>query len=241
MDEFLLFGHKMSGCLRRAEAVVTGERQQIRYRIAGLETGSAGMTVEAIAPKKGPDRRMEVVGLFKKTVADLQAGAFTDPRWTLDDLRGFRELIAPLKRTKQVWVDGQQLTSQYIANIDKILGSSVGAEGFVSGRLERLNVHNRNEFVLYPPIIGASIVCHFPDELFERVRDAIKRSVTVCGTLFYVPDKPFPDRVHVRALEIHPPDDELPKLRELRGSFRGCTDGLSSVEFVRSTRDEQEN
>lgn len=239
-EDFRQFCDKIAECLRRTETAVTKQPKRIRYRVSDLQASSAQMTLEPIAPKKGPDPRSEVVGLFKKSVADLQAGTFADPRLTPDDLREFRDLYARRGTTKEVWVDGAKLTSQYVANIDRILGSSVGAEGFVTGRLERLNVHNRNEFVLYPPLMGTSIICHFPDGLFEMVRAGIKRNVTVSGTLFHLPDKPFPDRVHVTTLELHPPDGELPNLRDLRGLFPDCTGGMSSVDFVRSLRDEQD-
>jgi hypothetical protein len=199
------------------------------------------MTLEAIRPRKGPDRRVEVVEFFKKTVAELQVGTSVDSRLTPDDLRDFRGLFAHLRKTKEVWIGQSQVTSQYVANIDKILGNSVRSEGAVSGLLERLNVHNRNEFALFPPVLGAQVVCSFPDEMFEQVRSGIKRNVTVSGTLFYHPDKPFPERVHVRELEIHPPDDELPKLGELRGLFAGSTNGVTAVEFVRALRDEQQD
>lgn len=240
-EDLRIFCDKMAICLRRSETVVAKRSGRIRYRVVELHAGSAAMTLEAIRPKNGADRRAEVVEFFKSTVADLQAGTSVDPRLTPDDLRGFRDLLGRLKRTKEVWIGEGQLTSQYLANIDKILRSSIRSEGAVSGLLEKLNVHNRNEFVLFPPVLGAQVACTFPEELFEHVRAAIKRNVTVSGTLFYHPNKPFPELVHVRELEIHPPDEELPKLGELRGLFAGCTNGLSAVEFVRALRDEQQD
>ena len=198
------------------------------------------MMLEALAPKsrKTRDRRAEVLAFFKKTVSDLQIGTKIDPRVTLDDLVVFRQLVAPLKRTKEVWVDTSQITSQYIANIDKLLATPLVTQGSVSGFVHGLNVHNRNEFMLYPPLPGYRIVCSFPEEMFELVRAAIKKNVTVTGALYHHPDRPFPDRVKVHDIEVHPPDNELPKLRELRGILRGSTGGLRAVDFVRKLRDE---
>ncbi len=238
-NDFRMFCDRIADCLRRAEAIVTNQAGRIRYRVVALQAGSAMMTLEAVAPKKGKDRRAEVVAFFRKTVGDLQVGTAVDARLTPDDLERFRDLRATLRKTKEVWIEDGQLTSQYLANIERLLGSSIASEGFVTGFLERLNVHNRNEFVLYPPIAGAYVVCHFPSEMFEQVRAAIKRNVTVSGRLFYHPEKRFPEKVHVLTLEIHPPDEQLPKLRDLRGLLQGCTNGVTVVEFIRAIRDEQ--
>jgi len=204
-----------------------------------LRDSSAGIGLEAIRPKKGADYRTEVLSLFKKTVATLQAGGAVDPRWTPEALEDFRALYKAPRKTKEIWIGGKQITSRYLANIDEILKPALASEGSVTGILERLNVHDKNEFVLYPPLWGA-VTCAFPDELFEQVRAAIKRNVTVFGTLGYPPDKPYPAKVQVKSLEVHPPDDELPTLRELRGSFRGCLEGETATEFVRAIRDDQD-
>lgn len=244
-EDFRTFCDKIMECLRRSEFAVTRRIGSIRYRIVDMRGGSAALTLEPIAPvqkkKKKPDRRQDVVGFFKRTVASLEVSTNYDPRLSPDDLVAFRELRAPLRRTKEVWVADAQLTSQYIANIDRILGTPIRSEGSVSGFLEGLNLHQKNEFILYPPILGYRIVCSFPEQMFELVRAALKKNVTVRGTLYHHPDRPFPDRVQVKELEIHPPDNELPTLRDLRGSFRGCTEGRSAVDFVRVLRDEQQN
>jgi hypothetical protein len=237
--DFNAFCGKLTKCLRRSEAVVTHEAGRLRFRIAGLHSSSAAMKLEPIRPKKGPDRRVEIVRLFKETVSHLQAGVPVDPRWTGEDLKEFRGLFTSLKNTKEVWIEGVQVTAQYLANVDNILGSSISSKGSVSGFLEALNVHTSNRFVLYPPILDSRVICYFPESMFEQVRAAIKRNVTVTGLLFYQPDRPFPEKVQVEALEVHPPDSELPTLDQLRGVFGGCTGGKSAVEFVRGIRDKQ--
>jgi hypothetical protein len=236
--DFRTFCDRMADCLRRSEAIVAETSGRVRYRIVDLQSASAGLTLAAIPPAKGLDRSKAVVGFFKQTVAQLQSGGRIDPRLTLDDLKAFREMIVRPKRTKEIWIDGGQVTSQYVANIDRMLDQSLRSVGTVTGRLERLNVHNKNEFILFPPVPGVQVVCSFTDELFPKVREAIKQNVTVTGTLFYQPDKPFPDRVHASELEIHPPDSELPKLADLKGLFQGAIGDMTAVDFVRAIRDE---
>ncbi|MCX7428504.1 MAG: hypothetical protein NTW96_23120 [Planctomycetia bacterium] len=239
-DDFRNFCDSLAACLRKSEELLTSGPTRIRYRIVGLENASAAVTLEAIAPTNGRDPRPEVLGLFRETVVNLQSGRPVDSRIGRDVLAAYRELISPLhRRTKEVWVDSSCLTTQYGASIDEILGSSIPSEGSVRGVLERVNVHNRNEFVLYPPLPGYSVSCSFPDSMLEQVRRAIKSNVTVWGRLHFQPDAPFPHQVHASRMEIHPPDDELPTFSDLRGTAKECTGTLTSVAFVRAVRDEQ--
>ena len=238
LDDFTGVCRALSKCLRRVDDVVRPEGSRLRYRIVAMQAASAAITLEAIRPSTGRDERGAVVGLFRDTATRLQAGKTPDGRFTFDDLEAFRELVLPLDRhAKEVWVDGSKLTSDYVANIDRILGSAIPSHGQVTGRLERLNVHDRYEFVLFPAA-GTRIVCAFDQSIFEQVRMGVKRTVTVSGILYFQPDKPLPDRVRVEKMEIHPADEELPRLSDLKGIARRCTGKMTSVEFVRAIRDE---
>lgn len=237
-DDFTGFCRAVSRCLRRVDDVVRPEGSRIRYRIVEMEFASASMSLEAIRPRTGRDDRAAVVALFRETTSRLQLGRHPDTRFTFNDLEAFREIVFPLNRhAKEVWVDGSRLTSDYVANIESILGSAIPSIGQVTGRLERLNVHDRYEFVLFP-VAGTRIVCVFDQSILEQVRMGVKRSVTVSGILYFQPDKLFPNRVRVQEMEIHPPDEELPRLRDIKGIARRCTGNMTSVEFVRAIRDE---
>lgn len=240
--DFRAFCAAVSECLHRSEAIVTGAKGHVAYRVAKLAIGSTKMTLEAVRTERsrgGRDRRTQVVGFFKRTVTAIQAGKKVDSRLGIEDLQAFKKLSRPLHgRTKTVRIDKTTLTPAFEANAERILNDTVPTDGFVSGRLERLNVHEKNEFVLFPPIQGYSIVCRFGDPLLGQVREAIKRTVTVAGKMHYPPDSPFPRLVDVRTMEIHPTDDQLPTLKELRGIGVGCTGDLTAVDFVRKLRDE---
>ena len=119
----------------------------------------------------------------------------------------------------------------------RLVGPTLWSEGSVTGVVERLNVHDKNEFYLYPPLREA-VVCTFPEDMFEQVRAAIKRNVTVNGTLSYASDNAFPTKVRVKSLEVHPPNDQLPTMRDLSGSFKDAFGGKTAVEFLRTIRDE---
>lgn len=238
-SDFREFCDAVALCLRRTEAIVSSRKGRIRYRIVGLEVASASVTLEAVKPKQGRDNRKQVIGLFQRTVTAIQRGRKVDPRMSSSDLGLFKKLVAPLSKTaSELWVGEQLLTGDYLANIDKLLNNLMPSHGAVRGRLEKLNVHNKLEFVLFPPIAGHAITCSFPESLVDDIRQAIKRSVTVRGTLFFQSDKAYPDRVKVDTIEIHPYDDNLPRLVDLRGMAPGCTGGLTAVEFTQALRNE---
>ena len=157
--------------------------------------------------------------LFRDTAIRLQDGKAPDKRLTFEDIEAFRELLLPLDRhASEVWVDGFQLTSNTVTSIESIVGNAIPSNGEVTGSLERLNLHDRYEFVLFPAA-GSRIVCTFEESLLEQVRRGIKRVVTVFGVLYFQPDKPLPDRVRVKRMEIHPPNEAL-ATREPEGIFR---------------------
>lgn len=238
-DDFRNFCDNLAKCLRKSESLVSTKPASIGYRLASLETASASVTLEALPPMNGRDYRDEVLSLFRDTVSNLEGGMPVDPRVDRDALEAFRDLVTPLHRsTKEVWIENSRLTAHFEASIQRILGASIASEGAVSGILEGINVHNRTEFVLYPPIPGNRIRCSFPEELFDAVIHAIRRNVTVWGTLYHDKDKAFPHMVQVKRMETHPRDTDLPTLESLKGLAPGCTGGIESVAYVRSMRDD---
>jgi hypothetical protein len=238
LDDFTMFCRAVAKCLRHVDEVVHQNGERLRYRVVEMEAASASLTLEAVSSTTGEKDGESVFTLFSETVSRLQAGRAPDRRLAFDDIDAFRDLLSPLGRhASEVWVDDCRLTTKSIATIEKILGSAIPSRGNVTGCLERLNLHGRYEFVLFP-VAGSRIVCVFNDALIEEVRKGIKRTVTVSGMLFFRPDRPLPDRVHVEKIEIHPADDSLPRLRSLKGISPRCTGKRTSVEFVRAIRDE---
>jgi len=240
IDDFARFCENIARCLRRIEGIVSDDGTGgIRYRVANLKCGSATVTLEAVRTRtRGPDKRREVVRLFRDTCTGIQDGNI-DPRVTMDDLQAFRELGEPLQRgAKTIRIAGRVLRPSYMTNIDNFLTQYFPSEGFVSGILEKLNVHNKFEFALYPPVSGRQITCVFHRDQLDVVRSAIKRQVTVHGTLFFQPDNPFPDKVQVKEIQIHPSNDELPTLHDVQKLGKWGIGEQSAVEFVRAIRSE---
>lgn len=229
----------LAHCLRRVEEVVT-EKPGMQHRIVGLASGSACLELEPVSKRDAPNTGVAVYRLFKETVAALQNGEKADSRLSNMDLKVFRKLAEPLnRRLTSVDISGIHLTTQFIANIDKAIGVvNIPSDGTISGRLERLNVHNRTECTLFPPVGGMPIICTFPEEMYTDIHAAFTRTVTVHGRMTYKANKPFPERVQVATFEVHPSDDQLPTLADLKGLLPDATDGMSVIDFLRAHRDE---
>lgn len=237
-EDFVGFCDAIQRCLRVAEETAVGRTGKVRYRVIDLECSSAVIKLEPRG-KRDADAGRKTVALFRETVAALNRGQ-VDPRMQPDALETFRSLAYPLtKHARRVVIGRTTLTDKYASTIGQLLDATNSYDGSVSGLLERINVHDdRNEFVVYPPIANRQVPCRFHDELLPQVREAIKRNVTVYGTLFYRPGAALPSRVHARSIDIHPSDDELPDLHAVRELGPWDTGGLSAVEFVRAIRDE---
>ena len=240
-DDFVVFCANVTKCLKSVEHVAVGATNHVRFRIADLKYGSASLTLVPVPTSKG--RRSDcqsVTTLFRKTIAALGKGQAVDKRFRTDDLKRFRELALPLERhAKEVWVGRTKISGKFTENIDKLLDDGIPSRGEVAGRLERLDVHGRHQFELFPPL-GGKVTCEFEPKLLAKVLKAVTRQVNVVGTLKFVNQEPFPQRVQVSAMELRPHDEELPTLASLRGLAPDCTDGMESVTFVRAIRDEQD-
>jgi hypothetical protein len=232
------FCDQLATCLKRIEDKFSSGTR-LKYRITDMRHGSAYLEIQPIAPKRGADFGPAVVQLFSETIAKLESGKQADPRLDVQDLIAFRKMAEPLNgKLKDVRINGTSVTTSFIAHIDRLLAEPISSQGSVTGMLDRINVHNKNEFTLFATIARVPVACTFPDELFVKVREGIKRNVTVYGKVTPRRDSASPERVQVAEIEIHPDDNDLPKLSDLRGSLRGGTEGKSVTEFVRALRDE---
>jgi len=239
LKDFSQFIDNFAVCLRRVEERTEGSAV-LRHLISDLRIGSATAATTPVAPSDRPGLGRDVYSTFKETVRALENDGRIDPRFTNDDLKAFRALAAPVWNwRKRVEVAGVQITTRFVSNIDALLRGEVRSKGSVKGRIERLNNHTGHQFNLYPPIGDYAVLCVYPEELYGTVYGAYRRTITVTGTLFFKRDNPYPDRVHVEAMEIHPADDELPTGSSIRGLMPEATGGKPAVEFLRAVRNGQ--
>ena len=244
LHEFNEFCQHVADVLKETERCISaGGKRTLQYRVADLQCKSALIQLEPVKPNRGKDRRAEVLDTVRSTCQRLQSGQKPDPRLSPRAIHAYKEMAKPIQRSigktvdqqHAIQVDGIELTSAFVVNIDKLSEKKVKSVGSFSGVLEQLNLRNKSEFAIFPPIGEHRIVCHFPENLFDIVRDGLKRHVTVYGAMYYVVGKPYPEHCEVKDIVVHPPHDELPTLSGLAGKLvlRG-----DSVSMVRALRDE---
>jgi len=244
LQEFMIFLQNASGCLSKIDRSITKkEKPSSYYRIADLVFSSAMLTLEAVPYNIDEDNSPIIVRRMKTGLEVIQEQKKI-PEW-LDRplLESFRELTNVLKRhvteveimclNKRI-----NITNQFEANIDKILGKDIVSEGSVTGQLDAVNVHARYEFHIYPVIGPTKILCRFPTELIQTVKAGIRKQVNVTGKLRYKEKDIFPYQVDVKEIEIYPDKEELPTLSSLRGMVPRMP-GQDAVSFVRRLRDEE--
>ena len=234
-SDFRTFCDNLARCLRQAELEVSGKYEG-KFYVADLKHSSAFIAVAPMLGYKNGDKALERIAdsvgcLERGTIKGIKAG-----RDLLQSIRDLFEVVGKKKRVKGAFINGREVTTQTIATIDRILGETIVSYGSVSGKFERLNIHKTYEFVIYPPVTGQTVRCEFIPEMFEEIRKCIGKSVTVYGKVYRNPDSQFPDRVHVQKIVVKSDSARLPKLSELRGISKGCTDGMSVRDFVGALR-----
>lgn len=239
LEHFAEFCQSVARCLRRSEQIVSGSEPRIHYVISGLECSGATVRMQALRPAAGPDTRRQVLAFFNTAVKTIQGGE-PDQRLGPDDVQMFGALANPLAHGLKAVVGRTTITEQFTMSVKAATESSTTAEGFVTGILDKLNLHNKTELVLYLPIGNQQVTCTFEQDMLTQIRAALKRNVTVRGRLHYRSGKLFPHRVDAKSMRIHDRDIDLPTLHDVRAHGPWDTGGLSAVDFVRAIRDEQD-
>lgn len=227
--------------LKGMESAVVGSTRHIRYKITGLEMGSACLNITPVPTDRGKTSECrEVTRLFRSTLRAIKKGHEVDARLGLDNLRSIEKMIKPLRnRSQEIWASNIKITKKFNTNLKQLIETEWPCIGEVRGYVERLDVHGKSKFDLFPAL-GGKIVCTFEDDLFEDVRAAIKRHIVVEGMMHCRRDSAMPFRVEVKKITLLRREDELPTLRSLKGMAPKCTGNVESTAFVRALRDEQD-
>jgi hypothetical protein len=200
------------------------------------------VTIEGVPHKNAPIKAAQVMQTF---VTDVRALSNKKPpaRADLAMLEAYRDLSKPLERhiqhveiveTKNRTIPIDRAFSQ---NVEKVIGPDSFSFGSISGRLERVNLHNAYRFEIYPTIGPKRVKCEFKSELKEQVKRALDGYVTVSGRLRYKTWDKYPHAIDARAIDEHKDEKRLPSLHDLRGVAPKATGAVSAEDFVRSIRD----
>lgn len=219
-------------------------RIALQMEVSHSSPATVVLEARPIYPNSPPpflDRSAIVGTSFVETLSAMETGAIPAG---IDAplLESFRNLARPIghrvARMTVVADDSSLKISPGLARkIDVALNDVETFHGRVDGRLERLNIHHRaNLFVIYPLSGPRKINCRFRDEHRELVRRGVDRRVAVEGDLRYLRAADFPHEIRVDSIEVFPPEDELPRLSDLRGHARTLDERPTEVQ-IREVRD----
>lgn len=214
------------------------------YRIVNLKLSSpAEVWLEPVQIYKKIDNRYIIKKRFFEELTSIKENATVSSdisRKFLETLKGIANPIDKEIGRIKAMADSYsiEIDKPLRANIDVLLAPEVYSYGSVEGVLEAINLHNKNEFRIYP-IVGAKVViCNFPQNKRAEAKKGLEKLVSVIGMITYRNKEKFPHKIDVKDIVVYPPENELPHFSDLRGVALDATGKLSSEEFVRKLRDE---
>ena len=219
-------------------------RPTLRWAIAHLSIGSpAVVTLKALPPVTGKDVSQDVVNQYVDGLEVLKQGRELPPFFSDDALKAAKR-IADLTRGDESVVivrtpqRSVQVSQQISVNVDDLVSRSYVAEGSVEGVIEMVTIHDRTYFRIYDATQGWGVQCHFRQEYFDEVRDALGKRASITGRLRS--DRlGKPEAMQVSSLRILGLEP-LPTPSEVRGIASGMTGGLKAEEYLRQVRRDDE-
>lgn len=230
--------------LKQTERILSGDdRQSVYYKVVDLTHSSpATVTIEAVSNVKSKVSANRIMGGFVSGLRGIRSKSKPPANSDLASLEAYKKLGAQTSQyIEKIEVYEKPnnvipIDTKFTETVDKIIGPDSFAYGTVSGRLERVNLHNSTTFDIFPTVGPPRIRCEFKKELKDKVRDALDRYVTVSGKMRYKQWDHYPYRIDALSIDRHQDNNALPTLDELRGLAKKVNEGMSAEELVRSIR-----
>jgi hypothetical protein len=212
----------------------------LRWMIGSLTYESPAMvTLRAVPLSEEVDVSAEVAQSFLGGLRVLQEGKSLPPIFSEAALDAVKRLARISDGVKAIKIQHKKevirITEQLAANIDELVSRTFESVGSVEGRLEMVTIHSQRYFRVYEPVHGRGVVCYFPLELLETVKESLGGRVMVSGRLR---SDRFgrPESVTVTDFRVVPDEEKLPKPSVLRGLVKGMTAGEKAEEYLRKLR-----
>jgi len=121
-----------------------------------------------------------------------------------------------------------------LANIQIIKGPTYESAGSVVGMLEQISVHRSFEFRIWSETTGKPVTCRFGEEMFDQVKEALRRRVAVHGLVKWNA-LGHPISVVVEGMKTLEPEREM-TIEEVSGAVEDFTGGLSLEDYLEELR-----
>jgi hypothetical protein len=215
----------------------------IDYRISNLThsspaTVTIGISTRDPVYKEIPKR---ISRRFTSSLAVVRKNHRYAERLDERTLKTFQAITQPTrKHISRVVVSDEkkvvQIDGQFERSLERLILGDESERDELVGRVERVDIHNKNQFDVYPAVGPERVRCSAPRHLQEQVMAAIGRTVSVAGWALYRKDAPFPYAMRVEEIHSHRSDHDLPNMVALHGIAPDATDGVSGEDFIRKLR-----
>jgi hypothetical protein len=225
--------------LREIDRAISQEPQAtLRWVIADLGLGSpATVTLRPIPPERAPDVGPAVAEAYIGGMAQLEEGG-ARPKWFTDAALEAARKLATVSLNGDRLVRTQAcgrtvtITERVSASARELVQTYTGWDS-VEGRLEMVTLHGRSQFRVYTDIEGVGVLCDFPDNLLDTVKQALGQRVSVSGRVYVKREGGKQvTRLRADAVRVFHPPESLPKPADLEGVAPGFTGGLRSEDYV---------
>ena len=146
----------------------------------------------------------------------------------ISDASGYRLEIVHQARTAEVAnLTGDSATETTVHYFHSI--------GSVEGTLETASVRNRPYLRVYDAVHDRGVTCYFSDTQMEQVRNGLGKRVIVSGEV-RSNRLGNPESIRVSNIEVADEPAEKVMPSDLRGLWRGETEGMKAEHYIREVR-----
>jgi hypothetical protein len=246
LGEFIEELNAVKNALKRTERlVVKSDAQAVDYKIVNLSHSSPATVTVAITSRDPVyrDTPRRISRRFTSALEMVRRSHRYAERLDSKTLEAFQGITAPTKKhISRITVTGErnqsvQIDKQFERSLSRLLEGDESERDEIVGRVERVDIHNKNQFDIYPIIGATRIRCNAPSRLHGDVVNAVGRIVSVDGWALYRKDSQFPYAMKVEGIELHEKDENLPKMSDLHGIAPDATGGILPEDFIRELRD----
>jgi hypothetical protein len=245
LTDFLEELTAVRNALRQTERIVLkSEDRAVEYKVIKLSQASPATVTIGIAPRDPVyiHTPQKISKRFTTSLRMVRRGHRFASNLDSRTLETFQGINAPTKKhISRVTVTGEnnqsiQIDQQFERSLQRLLEGDVRERDEIVGKLERLDIHNKTHFDIYPIIGSPRIRCTASKSLQEKIVACGGRWVSVDGWALYRKDSPFPYAMKVEDISLRKKDEELPLLSSLHGIAPNATDGEVAEDFVRELR-----
>ncbi len=217
------------------------------FKVVELSHSSPAFIVLEAVPNRAADepQTQALVDKFFQSLEEIERGEYPE-NFRYETFTAYKDItsLRDKKKITEIIIsrngDSPRRLENLSNNIEQIMGTDQFEVGSYMGMLEAINIHNQNVLFLYPTSHLPKLKCVFPQRLREEAISAVGQYITVIGTKKFKPNVSggIPYEMRVTSLYIHPSEEDLPTLADLKGIAPNATGDEKSEDFVRGIRDE---